>query len=94
MTPTKNHTRNELPTFENKNATLPSNTKETLSQEKRRNLENLKRIIKTEKTNLPSLRNIQWRTFKTETNKINQILSYISTNVITELNELSMPGQN
>ena len=57
-------------------------TKETLSQEKRRNLENLKRIIKTEKTNLPSLRNIQWRKFKTETNKINQILSYISTNFI------------
>ena len=26
------------------------------------------------KTTLPSLRNIEWRTFKTETNKINQVL--------------------
>ena len=39
-----------------------------------------------EKTNEPSLRNIEWRTFKTETNKINQMLPYISTNNITELN--------
>ena len=35
-----------------------------------------------EKTTLPSLRNIEWRTVKTETNKINQVLPYISTNRI------------
>ena len=40
------------------------------------------------KNKLPSLRNIEWRTLKAETNKINQILPYISTNNITELNEL------
>ena len=48
--------------------------------------------MNSEKTNLPSLRNMEWRTFKTETNKINQILPYISTNNITELNELIYAG--
>ena len=42
----------------------------------------------SEKTTLPSLRKIEWRTVQTETNKINQPLPYISTNNITELNEL------
>ena len=41
-----------------------------------------------EKTTLPSLRNIEWRTVKTDTNKINQVLSNVSTNNITELNQL------
>ena len=48
--------------------------------------------MNSEKTNQPSLRNIEWRTLKTETNKINQILPYISTNNITELNELIYAG--
>ena len=45
-----------------------------------------------EKTALPSLRNIEWRTVETETNKMNQVLPYISTNNITELNELTYAG--
>ena len=40
-----------------------------------------------EKTILPSLRNIEWKTLKIETNKINHILPYMPTNNITELNE-------
>ena len=44
--------------------------------------------MNSEKTTLPSLRNLEWRTVKTETNKINQVLTYISTNNITKLNEL------
>ena len=44
------------------------------------------------KTTPPSLRNIEWRTLKTETNKINQIIHYISTNNITELNDLIYAG--
>ena len=36
-----------------------------------------------EKTTFPSLRNIEWRKVKTETNKINQELTYISTNNLT-----------
>ena len=45
-----------------------------------------------EKTTLPSLRNIEWRTFKTETKKQKQVLPYISTNNITELNKLIYAG--
>ena len=52
----KQHIRNELPTIENKYATIPSNPIETLSQEQQTNLENLKRIMNSEKTTLPSLR--------------------------------------
>ena len=56
------------------------------------NLENEQRIMNCEKTTLPSLRNIEWRTLKIETEKINQILPYIPTNNITELNELIYAG--
>ena len=41
-----------------------------------------------QKTTLPSLRNIKLRTIKMETEKINQVLTFISTKNITELNEL------
>ena len=44
-------------------------------------------------TTLPSLRKIEWKTFKIDTNKINHILPYISTNNITELNELIYTGE-
>ena len=48
--------------------------------------------MSSEKTTLPSLRNLEWKTLKLETNKINHILPYISTNNITELNELIYAG--
>ena len=48
--------------------------------------------MNSEKINLPLLRNIEWRTLKTDTNKINQILPYLSTNNITEINELIYAG--
>ena len=44
------------------------------------NFKNLKRILNSEKTTLPSLRNIEWRIVKAETNKVNQVLTYIPTN--------------
>ena len=44
--------------------------------------------MSSEKTILLSLRNIEWKIIKIETNKINHILPYIPTNNITELNEL------
>ena len=44
------------------------------------------------KTTLPSIRKIEWRTLKTETNRINQMLPYISTNNISELNDLMYAG--
>ena len=37
-------------------------------------------------------RNIEWRTGKSKTEKVNQVLTYISTNNITELNELTYAG--
>ena len=43
------------------NDTLPNNQEETLSQEQKVNLENVKRIMSSEKTILPSLRNIEWK---------------------------------
>ena len=49
--------------------------------------------MNSEKTTLPSLRNIELRTVKTETNKINRVLPYISTNNITELNERIYAGE-
>ena len=48
--------------------------------------------MNSEKTILPSLRNIEWKALKIETNKINHILPYIQTNNITELNELIYAG--
>ena len=48
--------------------------------------------MNSEKISLPSLRNIEWRIIRTETNKVNQVLACISTNNITELNELFYAG--
>ena len=93
----KQPNRNEPPTSENGNTTplnntQPNNPEQTLTREQKVNLENLKRIMNGEKTTVPSLRNIEWRTVKTETNKINQVLPYKATNNITELNELIYAG--
>ena len=54
----KQHIKNELPTLENEYARVPSNPTETVSQKQQTNLENLKRIMNSVKTTLPSLRNI------------------------------------
>ena len=48
--------------------------------------------MNSEKTILPSLRNIEWKTLKKKTNKIDHILPYLLTNNITELNELIYAG--
>ena len=89
--------QNEPPTLENRNTIQPNNAQpnnpeQTLSQEQKMNLENLMRIMISEKTTLLSLRIIGWRTVKTETNKINQVLTFISTDNISELNELIYAG--
>ena len=48
--------------------------------------------MNSEKITLLSLRNMEWRIIRAETNKVNQLLAYISTNNITELNELIYAG--
>ena len=45
--------RNEPQTLENRNATYSNNTEQTLTQEQKIDLENLKRIMKEQKTTLP-----------------------------------------
>ena len=47
---------NELPTSENRNAALPNNTEQTLTQEKKVNLENFEIIMDGEKTTSPTLK--------------------------------------
>ena len=59
MVSKKQSIEKELQTPANENATppndvLPSNQEETLSQEQKINLENVKRIMSSEKTTLPS----------------------------------------
>ena len=51
------------------------------------NGEIMKRILSEKKTTLPSLRNQDWRTVKSETEKVNDSRTKIPTN-ITELNDL------
>ena len=89
--------RKEPPTSENEtsiqpNTAPPNNPEQTLSHEQKLNLENLKRIMNSEKITLPSLRNIEWKIARADTNEVNQVLTYISTNKITELNELIYAG--
>ena len=48
--------------------------------------------MRSEKTILPSLRDIEWKKLKIEMEKISYILPYIPTNNITELNELIYAG--
>ena len=89
--------RKEPPNLENENSTQPNTAQpnkpeQTLSQEQKLNLKNIKKIMNSEIITLPSLRNIEWRIVRTETNKVNQVLTYISTNNITELNELIYAG--
>ena len=45
-----------------------------------------------EKTTLPSLRKIEWRTVKTETKNKNNVLPYVLTNNIIKLNVLIYAG--
>ena len=83
------------PTSEKGSPTQRNTTQQNnleLTQEQTLILRNLKKILNIEKTTLPSLRKIEWRIVKAETNKVNQVLTYISTNNITELNELIYAG--
>ena len=71
----KQSSQNEPPISENRNTskpnnTQPNNTDQALTQEQKVNQENLKRIMNGEKTTLLSLRNIEWRTVKTEMENI------------------------
>ena len=49
----KQPNRNEPPTWENGNSAQPNNPEQTLPQDQKLNLENLKRIMNSGKTSLP-----------------------------------------
>ena len=82
----KHPKQNEQPNLENGNTAQQNNAQQKSFEE------NLKRIMNSEKTTLPSLGNIELRTVMSETNKINQVQPDTSTNNITELNELIYAG--
>ena len=49
--------------------TQTNKAEETLTKEQKINVKNLKKIMNREKIILPSLRNIEWRTVRTEKEK-------------------------
>ena len=63
-------------------------TLQTLTREEKSYVETLTRIISEKKTILPSLRNQDWRTVKSETKKVDGLVTNIPTNDISELNDL------
>ena len=63
-----------------------------LTQEEKTNIDAIRRIMPEMKTTLPSLRNQDWITVKSETKKVNELLTNIPTNAITELNDLIYAG--
>ena len=52
----------------------------------------MKRIMSKKKTTVLFLRNQNWRTVRSETEKVNNLLTYIPTNNITDLNDLIYEG--
>ena len=55
-----------MPSNNNRNTTHPNTMEQTLTQEEKRNVEMLKKIM-SKKTALPFLRNQDWKTVKVET---------------------------
>ena len=62
--------------------TYPNTMEQTLTLEEKRNIVIIKRIMSEKKTTLPSLRNQDWETVKVETEKINKLLTCISTKIL------------
>ena len=66
--------------------TMTANTQNlTQTQEEETNMNIIRRIMSENKTTLPSLRNQDWRTVKSKTANVNDLLTNIPTNDITEL---------
>ena len=78
----------------NQNLAQPTLTTQELTPEQRKDIELIQQIMTDKKSTLPSLRNIEWKNVKKETEKINKILVNISTNNITDLNNLIYAGAN
>ena len=61
---------------------------QTQAKEEKTKVDTIKRIISRKKITLPSLRNQDWGTVKSKTKKVSDLLTNISINHITELNDL------
>lgn len=55
-------------------------------------VESIRKLMNEEKTKLQSLRNQEWKKLKTETEKVNKLLPYIPTEIITDLNNFIYAG--
>ena len=88
----KNRKSRQMKTLHSQTILYQTTKKKHYHKNKRQIIENVKRIMNSERIILPSLRNIEWKTLKTETNNINHKLPYIPTNNITEINELIYAG--
>ena len=87
VTKTLNTEKPETPnqTLHNNDSYTANTQTQTLTpEEKTNNAETIKRIMSEKKTTLSSLRNQDWRTVKSETEKVNDFLTNIPTNNITE----------
>ena len=67
----------------NGSTTQPNPTDQRLAQKEKINEEIIKRIMSEKKTTSSSLRNQERKAVKTKTEKINKVLTHISTNNIT-----------
>ena len=66
---------------------------QTLTQEEKPNVNIIKRKeMSGKQTIFPSLRNQDWRTVKSETEKVKDLLANIPTKDITDLNDLIYTG--
>ena len=65
---------------------------QTLTQEEKINADTIRRIMSEKKITLPSLRNQDWGTVMSETEKVNDLMTNILTNDTTELNAFIYAG--
>ena len=77
--------------YDNESCTANIQT-QTLTQKEKTNIDTIRRMMSENKTTLHSLRNQDRRTVKPEIEKANDLLTNISTNDITELNDLIYAG--
>ena len=80
----------QLNSYQNTDSSLRKDP--TLCLKKRINIDTTRRIVCEKKTTSLSLRNQDWRTVKSETENVNDLLTNIPTNDVTELHDLIYAG--
>ena len=95
ITETLNTGKPETPkqTLHNNDRYTANTLTQKLTQEEKTNIDTMKRIMSEKKTTLPSLRSQDYMKVKSETEKVNDLLTNIPTNNITELIDLIYAGE-